>query len=484
MQLTFETTSDLAHIRRPRREWLSPPVITGTVKLLDALAVFLSGLAAYALWRGVPAFEPFILYSLLIGVLLCSNICQLSGAYVYQRLTNAYAQACRLIVIWPSVLAILLLLGFFTGTIDNVSRGWIALWLLLGALGFLIVRLGLANRLRAWARAGLLTQNIVVLGAGDHGRRFVRQLERDEPGVNLIGLFDDRHERTPDYVGGFPVLGTADDLLVFARQYRVDQVVVALPWGAEERLLEWINKLKRLPVDIRLCPDMIGFRLSEPGITRIAGTPLINVVEKPLSGWNWIAKAVEDRVLAALILILVSPLMVAIAIAVRLDSPGPVLFRQNRSGFNNEIFEVWKFRSMIAEDAQATSFAEVPQATRDDPRITRVGRFLRRTSLDELPQFLNVLMGDMSIVGPRPHAVAHTDKYAQLIDSYLARHKVKPGITGWAQVNGYRGETDTLEKMKTRVQYDLYYIENWSLALDIKIVLLTMLVGFSSPNAY
>ena len=322
-----------------------------------------------------------------------------------------------------------------------------------------------------------------MIGAGEHGRRFVEHLRHGEQSVNLIGLFDDRRERVPDYVAGYPVLGTVDDLLIFARHHRIDQVVVALPWGAEARLLGWMKKLRNLPVEVRLCPDMIGFHLPHSGVSHIGGVPLLNVFEKPLAGWDWIVKAVEDRLLAGIILLAISPLMLIIAFGIKLTSPGPVFFKQKRYGFNNEVIEVYKFRSMYQGSAQG-GLGVVQQATRGDPRITPIGGFLRRTSLDELPQFLNVFKGDMSIVGPRPHAVAHNEQYARLIDEYLARHKVKPGITGWAQVHGLRGETDTLEKMERRVQYDLYYIENWSFFLDMKIILTTFLVGFMHPNAY
>ena len=217
-------------------------------------------------------------------------------------------------------------------------------------------------------------------------------------------------------------------------------------------------------------------------MSHVGGLPVINVFQKPLSGWGLIQKGFEDRLLAAFILTLISPLLFIIAALIKLDSKGPILFRQKRYGFNNEVIEVLKFRSMYTD--RCAPEGEVAQATKYDPRVTRVGRFIRRTSLDELPQFVNVLMGTMSIVGPRPHAVSHNEQYAGVIDEYLARHRVKPGITGWAQVNGLRGETETLDKMEQRVRYDLYYIENWSLLFDLRIIFRTLFVGFSDPNAY
>ena len=211
--------------------------------------------------------------------------------------------------------------------------------------------------------------------------------------------------------------------------------------------------------------------------------PLLRVFDRPLTGWSRLAKGIEDRVIAALVLMLTAPVMLAIAVLVRVSSPGPVLFRQRRYGFDNAAIEVLKFRTMHVngrEEIEAGGAA----ARRGDPRVTPIGRFLRRTSLDELPQFFNVLLGQMSIVGPRPHAVAHNERFASLIDGYLSRHRVKPGITGWAQIHGLRGEAETLARMQERVRYDLHYIENWSLLLDLRIIFRTLLVGFSHPNAY
>jgi Undecaprenyl-phosphate glucose phosphotransferase len=368
--------------------------------------------------------------------------------------------------------------------VQDLSRLWVGIWLIYGHLGLMLARGGLELLLRRWQRVGRLTRNIVIIGAGEHGHRLVEHLRRADHGVRLLGLFDDRRARVPDYVAGYPVLGTIDDLLDLARDKPIDQIIVALPWSAEQRLLACMRKLRSLAVDVRLCPDLIGFHLPHRSVSHLAGVPLLNVFEKPLGGWNSVVKAIEDRVLAALILLLVAPLMLLVALAIKLASPGPVLYRQARYGFNNEVIEVYKFRTMHVDDCDRGGGTSLAQARRDDPRITPLGRLLRRTSLDELPQLLNVLKGDMSLVGPRPHAVAHNVQYARLIDEYLARHRVKPGITGWAQVNGLRGETDTLAKMQKRVQHDLYYIENWSLGFDLRIILMTLLVVLNDPNAY
>ncbi len=470
--------------QRPQRaDWLAPSLITGSLRLIDVLVVLLSGIFAHYARFATFDIHTFTIYSLAIGCLVTLNVFHLAGLYQFQHLTNLVEQARRLLIAWPLVIGSLLMLGFAAGLLDEVSRAWVALWLLFGVVGLGAVRAIGRLKILRWYKAGRLTLNIAVIGAGEHGRRFIEHLRQQERHVNIIGLFDDRRDRIPDFIAGFPVLGTVDDLLLFARRYRIDQVVVALPWGAEERLLSWLKKLKTLPADIRLCPDVIGFHLPHRGVSHIAGVPMLNVFEKPIAGWDSVVKAIEDRVLASLILILIMPLMLAVAAAIKLTSPGPVFFKQKRYGFNNEIIEVFKFRSMHVERCSAEE-GPVAQATREDDRITPLGRFLRKTSLDELPQFINVVRGEMSIVGPRPHAVAHNEQYAKLIDEYLARHKVKPGITGWAQVNGLRGETDTLDKMERRVQFDLHYIENWSLAFDLRIILMTLLVGFSHPNAY
>jgi Undecaprenyl-phosphate glucose phosphotransferase len=324
----------------------------------------------------------------------------------------------------------------------------------------------------------------VIVGAGELGLRLVEQLESRVPEVRLIGIFDDRRDRVPHYLGAYPVLGTIDDLVAFAGRHRVDLVVVALPWSAESRLLACMRKLRNLPVDVRLCPDLIGFHLHGRGVAELAGVPLLAVYDRPLEGWGRVLKAFEDKVIAAAILLLTGPLMLAVAAAIRLESPGPALYRQKRNGFNNEIIEVLKFRTMYAERCADGTEAGLRQASRGDPRVTRLGRMLRRLSLDELPQLLNVLRGEMSIVGPRPHAVAHNRHYEPLIEGYLARHRVKPGITGWAQINGFRGATETVETMRRRVELDLHYIRNWSLLLDLRIIAATLLGGFTGSGAY
>jgi Undecaprenyl-phosphate glucose phosphotransferase len=482
------TVGSLASRRRRHQggggDWLSPAVVVGILRVADAVIVLFAAIAAYITrFHNLDEFGTLELYGGMLALVLTTNILQLAGLYQFSQLTNLFGQSGRLLLAWAAVMLSLLALGFMTkAPLVGTSRLWVGLWFVYGFFGLFTARLVLKHQIQRWQAGGRLTRNLVIVGAGEHGQRLLEHLARHgDSAERVIGVFDDRSGRIPDFVGGFPVLGTVDDLLAFARRTAIDQIIVALPWDAENRLLAWMKKLRSLPVDVRLCPDMIGFHLPHRQVTHIGGVPMLNVFEKPLAGWNYIVKILEDRVLAAGILALIMPLLLLIAALIKLDSRGPVLFRQKRYGFNNEVIEVFKFRTMYVDRCEDQL---VVQATKHDPRVTRIGRILRRTSLDELPQFLNVLMGSMSIVGPRPHAVAHNEQYSRLIDEYLARHRVKPGITGWAQVNGLRGETETLEKMEQRVRYDLYYIENWSLLFDIRIILRTLFVGFSHPNAY
>jgi Undecaprenyl-phosphate glucose phosphotransferase len=261
----------------------------------------------------------------------------------------------------------------------------------------------------------------------------------------------------------------------------VHDVVITLPWNADERLVSIIGRLRNLPVHVYLGSDLIGYHFPGHHRRHLEGVPVLEIASVPLSGWSGLVKAVEDKILAVLALAVLSPLMLLIALAIKLDSRGPVLFRQARYGFNNEVIIVNKFRTMVHDRPPEVG---APQARRDDSRVTRVGRVLRRMSFDELPQLLNVLGGSMSMVGPRPHAVEHNEQYAALIGGYHGRHRVKPGITGWAQVNGLRGRTTTVEQMRRRVEYDISYIENWSPWLDARILILTAVFGWHQKNAY
>jgi len=276
-----------------------------------------------------------------------------------------------------------------------------------------------------------------------------------------------------------------DDLVAYARRTKLDLVVFTLPISAERRILQMLSKLWILPIDIRLSAHMSKLRLRPRSYSYIGALPVLDVIDKPIADWDLVLKWLFDKIVGTALLILLAPVLIAAAIAVKLDSKGPILFRQKRYGFNNELIEVFKFRSMYVE---ATDAGAAKLVTKDDPRVTRGGRLIRKTSIDELPQLLNVVFkGNLSLVGPRPHALhakAENRLYDQVVDGYFARHKVKPGITGWAQINGWRGETDTSEKIQRRVEHDLYYIENWSVFFDLYILATTPLALLKSENAY
>ncbi len=462
--------------------WMTPQVTGGMTAAADGMLIALAGFLADLL-EPHPMPLPGAVPALLLAIVMALNLFQFAGLYRFEQLAKLDFQIPRLWLCLAATGAILITVGFATGSLQEVPRTEVLSFVTLAGLGTSSLRLFLGWRIPKWQKAGRLVSNVVVVGAGEHGRRLVAHLREAGPALRLIGLFDDRRDRVPDYVGGYPVLGTVADLEAFVRRHPIDQIILALPWGAEERLRCLVARLSALPVDLRLSPDYGSIDMCRTGITHVAGVPTFRLVDRPLSGWDGIQKAIEDRVIATSVLLFTLPLMLVIALAIRLTSPGPVLYRQLRYGFNNRPIRILKFRTMRIECCDDGVHGAVPQVRPGDPRVTPVGRLLRRYSLDELPQFINVLRGEMSVVGPRPHAVAHNRFYAELIGDYLARHKVRPGITGWAQVNGLRGETRTIEEMRRRIQYDLYYVENWSLLFDLRIILRTLLVGFRDPSA-
>ena len=369
---------------------------------------------------------------------------------------------------------------------DYFSRVWAVAWFC-GAGGLLLVaRISLSEWIQRRAKEGSLAERSVIFGAGEFGQRFASQIrELRDPYVKVLGFIDDRKTRVPESNNGLKLLGNSETLLHLIRANMVDQVFVALPWSARHRLTEVIEQLALTPVRISLVSESFGFDFPVRAIKYFNKAPTLVILERPLAGWSNLIKWLEDRVVSAGILLFVAPLLVLIAIAIKLDSKGPIFFKQKRYGFNNNQIEVWKFRTMYTADSAPNG--PMRQATKDDPRVTRLGHILRKSSLDELPQFINVLLGDMSIVGPRPHAVTHTyegQQFEEIIDSYAARHRVKPGITGWAQINGWRGETDTVEKIKKRVEFDLFYIENWSIWFDFYIICKTVFLIFRDDSAY
>ena len=320
-----------------------------------------------------------------------------------------------------------------------------------------------------------------MIGASALGVKVARALSHSPvQGVDFLGYFDDRSDaRVHDDSAG-QRLGTLQDAAPYIRANGVKEVFITLPLGSQPRIIDLLEHLQGTTASIYFVPDVFGISIIQGRLQDMSGVPVVGICETPFTGTNRLIKRLSDIVLSLLILVLIAPVMLAVAIGVKLTSPGPIIFRQRRNGLEGEEIVVYKFRSMTAQDNGPV----VKQATKGDARITPFGAFIRKTSLDELPQFINVLQGRMSIVGPRPHAVAHNEQYRQLIKAYMVRHKVKPGITGWAQVNGHRGETDTLEKMQARVEYDLEYLRNWSLGLDLVIILRTVKAVLADSKAY
>jgi len=464
-----------------------PSVFPILLRVVDGVVIAGVGLMLYMTYvSGSPTdMDGRYIAALLIGVAVSATVLQRFKAYDLDALIGRYACVDKALSAWAISFAILLMLAFGLKITDYYSRVWAVAWFV-GAGAFLVVaRLAAGQWLIGLVRQGHMAKRTVILGAGEYGQRLAAHLGRNKDfGTMVLGFIDDRDTRVPRASHGLEIIGDTRSLLDMIRSNMIDQVIVALPWHADDRLRELVRELSTTPVQICLAPYVPNLEVPNRQFTKIANVPMLELFQQPISGWSYVIKELEDRIIAALALLFVSPLLIVVAIAIKLDSQGPVFFRQTRQGYNNSLIKVWKFRSMYTHMADAHCMV---QTTKDDPRITRVGKFLRKSSLDELPQLFNVLFGTMSIVGPRPHALetkAEGKVFTDVVDRYAARHRVKPGITGWAQVNGWRGETDTVDKIKKRVEYDLYYIDNWSLWLDFYILAKTIWVIFKDENAY
>jgi Undecaprenyl-phosphate glucose phosphotransferase len=483
-QLSLSGPTPLATRRRGKNgSWVVRHQIlalsTGLLRALDIAIVPISGFTAYLLRFQSAAVEFRHGLMLILGMVVLANVMTIIDAYDLSNRQSWRTQAVKVIGGWGVSIAILLALAFFDKITDQYSRLWIGTWFVLGTSLSLTVRIGTAAYIGHRRRAGNLTLNVAIVGHEPFAQQVMDQITwPGDAEVRVVGIFAPRLAATGT---GIASDATVAGLLRLARKMHIDEVIVYLPEKRDAEFSAVLHKLGELPCNVNLCPDLSDLPISPRKLTVLQETFLINVFERPLSGWAAVLKRAEDIVLSGLLLVLFAPLMLLVALLVKLDSRGPVLFRQPRFGFNNNHITILKFRTMKVDAANDPA---VPQATRNDPRVTRIGRFLRRSSLDELPQLINVLRGDMSLIGPRPHAIAHNEYYAEIIDGYLRRHRVKPGITGWAQVNGLRGETSTVEAMHERVKHDLYYIENWSLRLDLLILLRTLAVGFVHRNAY
>ena len=382
---------------------------------------------------------------------------------------------------WLSLLLILLLCGYATRSLSlfdfDVLLWWGTGTPLLQWLAYFSGR----KLLRRYANRADNRRSAVVVGAGALGVKVSRAFQaRGDIGLSFLGYFDDRADDRVDPEAAGTRLGNLRQVAPYVREHGVQEVYITLPLGSQPRIVELLEQVQGTTASVFYVPDVFGISIIQGRLQDMNGVPVVGLCETPFTGTNRLVKRFSDIVLASGILVLIAPALLVITLGVKLSSPGPVLFRQRRNGLDGGEIVVYKFRSMLAQDDGPV----VRQATKADPRITPFGAFIRRTSLDELPQFFNVLQGRMSIVGPRPHAVAHNELYRQLIKAYMVRHKVKPGITGWAQINGHRGETDTIEKMQSRVEYDLEYLRNWSLGLDLQIIARTVKLVFFDRNAY
>ncbi|CDG84615.1 undecaprenyl-phosphate glucose phosphotransferase [Janthinobacterium agaricidamnosum] len=454
------------------------PLISFFQRVLDPV-IIMGALYLLCLMSG----EPFTGYSLVLMILaffISSSVYQYVDPYRTWRSGRMLAYARDIFVGWGLTVLILVFLGSVTGLAyhfeERVVLGWFVL------TPFLLLASHLAARqLVSDPGQSREVRSVVIIGANEASIKLAATIAR-HPNLfmRVRGYFDDRTEDRWPVAMREPMLGNMQDIAAYVREHNIKIIFISQPISAQPRIRKLLDELQDTTASVYFLPDIYLFDLMQARFDNVGGVPVIAICESPFTGFNSMIKRASDIVLGLLIQVLLLPLMVLIAIAVKVTSPGPVIFRQRRYGLYGEEIIVYKFRSMtVSEDGN-----KVVQATKNDQRVTRIGGFLRRSSLDELPQFLNVLQGRMSIVGPRPHAVAHNEQYRKLIKGYMLRHKVKPGITGWAQVNGLRGETETLDKMEARIHFDLDYLRNWSLWLDLWIIVKTVKVVLKRDNAH
>lgn len=456
-------------------------VLVFFIKLFDGAVVAGTGVVCFfvlAPSKNFPVYHGFMpqnyLTALIIAFLLAAWWFPAFNVYKSWRGESIFNELRILFLGWSCTVIGLLVVMVFTKTTEQYSRHWLGLWFVVAFLAFAISRVALRIVLRSLRNQGFNQRHIVLVGAGDLSGRITAKI-RQSPwmGLKLCGFFADESEAGTH--ADLSYLGNLDAVVAYVEANRIDQVWITLPLREMDRIERLCHRLNLVAVNVMLVPDMSSLHLFNQSVTHIDGIPVINLTMTPLVGANALIKWLEDKLLSLLILILISPLMLCIAIAVKLSSPGPVLYRQERVSWNGKRFQMLKFRSMPINADQ-----DLVWGRSKTKQTTRVGQFLRRTSLDELPQFINVLKGDMSIVGPRPERTVFVEQFKHEIDSYMQKHLVHAGITGWAQVNGWRGDT-SLEK---RIEYDLFYVENWSLWFDLKIILLTLKSGFMNENAY
>lgn len=447
---------------------LSSPVFPYLSRLADGVMLVLAGWFAALAWQWIegngtiPFFtEPYLLLTT-AGAFL--HMAFVGNLYRSWRGETLLSILIGVIEHWFMVAVVLLIWLFAFKSSSDYSRLWFGLWVGVGVIMISAQRIAVYALLRALRKQGRNTKAIAIIGNIDTAKQLKYQIKSVEwSGYRVFLTMDEIR---------------ADEEVLLAG---LDEIWIAIPMNETERIKSVLFQIRHIAVPKRIVPDAFTLSLMRCGISNVVGVAMLDLATTPFSGEQQFIKLLEDKLLALAVLILISPLLLLIAVGIKLTSPGPVIFSQQRLGMNNRPFRLYKFRTM---KPHREIDGQVSQATRADKRITPLGRFLRKTSLDELPQFINVLKGDMSIVGPRPHAIEHNEEYKDLVQEYMHRHLVKPGITGWAQINGYRGETDQIHKMEKRVECDMYYIQNWSLMLDLKIILMTIFKGFVGKNAY
>lgn len=464
--------------QRVHRGSSEPPTVALLRHVLNPSVIVLTLLFSVVLYSQEPTPSYFALAAL--AFLIASQI--VSEPVMDRSARNGLMGMLqhRIFAEWLLVSAALLLMAFAFKVTETFSRRVILTWFALTPFFVVAAEAGLRRYAAFSALRGKIQQSHVIIGANEAGSRLARRLMAN-PHLGLFkGFFDDRDTtRLPD-MPQERLLGGMSDIVNYVRLNAVSSIYICLPMRADERVTKLLEELKDTTASVYFVPDIFMFDLMQARVCDIDGIPMLAVCETPFAGLDGVIKRASDIVFSSVLLLLSWPLLLLLAIGVRVTSPGPILFRQRRYGMYGEAINVYKFRSMtVCEDNGA-----IVQAQRNDARVTRFGSFLRRTSLDELPQLFNVFLGSMSLVGPRPHAVAHNEEYRRIIDGYMLRHKVRPGITGWAQVNGLRGETDTVDKMQRRVEYDLDYLRNWSLGLDLTILARTASLVWRDRNAY
>jgi Undecaprenyl-phosphate glucose phosphotransferase len=465
---------------------VSPSVVGNLVQVSDLLLLLFGGfLTKIALLpnQGRRS-DGLLIVATLAGGILATHLLARANAYTLQSLHSLGKQ----VILLPKPLLLatgsVIVCVFLMGDDSHPVRSWPFVWLGLGFVLLMTSRAILSRLLRHWMEGGRLARRVAVIGAGELSREFINRLRSEPYAYTIVGLYDDRMSRIPATQDGVDVRGTVQDLLERSRQEQVDVIVIALPLSAADRISVILEQVRSTVADVCLTTDLAGLRFSSGQISTVGSNPVVLMEERPLKDWRGAKKLAFDLIVGSLLIVIASPILALIALLIRLDSPGPIIFRQPRQGFNNRLFTCYKFRTMRSD---MTDLLADKQTTRDDPRVTRIGKWLRMLSLDELPQLFNVIIGDMSLVGPRPHAPntkAENRLYSDVVAKYALRHRVKPGITGWAQVNGWRGETKKVEQIENRVACDLDYIENWSLWFDVRILMLTFTREILSPSAF